>query len=306
MEYSIWLNGEYALRSEAKISMLDRGFRAGDVVFDTLRTFDGKAFKLKEHIDRLYRSLKYVRIDPGMTPNEMGDLVQEVITYNEPAREPGDDYMITPLVTRGSGGKATGDITPNIAIFIDPIDYVRYAPMYHTGATVVIPRTRSLSASQLDPKVKHYSRLSSVLAELEATDVDPEAFPVLLDMDGNITEGTGANFFIVSDGVLRTSSDSSILQGVSRATVYELADQLGIPTSEEDLQPYDVYNADEAFLCTTPYSILPVGRIDKRPVNAGIPGPVTNRLLAAWSERVGLDIVDQVTQRAKVLEARGG
>ena len=306
MDYWIWLNGQYYLRSQAKISMLDRGFRLGDVVFDTLRTFDGKSFKLREHLERLYRSLRYVRIDPGFEMDEMADLVEEVIRHNESLREPGDDYMVTPLVTRGIGRGPEADNKPNVSIFLDPIDFIRYAPLLQSGATAVIPRTRSLSPMQLDPKVKHFSRLSSVMAEMEATDVDPDAIPVLLDLQGNVTESVGDNFFVVSDGVLRTSSDNGVLQGVSRATVQELAAQLGIPTSEEDLQPYDVYNADEAFLCSTPYCILPVASVDNRTIGSEAPGPVTDQLMAAWSEMVGLDLVDQAVQRARAVESSTG
>ena len=127
---------------------------------------------------------------------------------------------------------------------------------------------------------------------------DPEAFPLLLDTDGNVSESSGANFCIVSDGVLITPGDDATLQGVSRATLLELAGQLEIPTSVEPIQPYDVYNSDEAMLCTTPYCLLPVGRADNRQIGVETPGPVTRRLLAAWSEMVGLDIVDQADSMA--------
>ncbi len=139
------------------------------------------------------------------------------------------------------------------------------------------------------------------MADLEASDVDEDAFPLLLDMDGNVSESTGANFFVVTDGVLRTAGDKSILQGVSRMTISDLAQQLGIPFSEEALQPYDVYTADEAFLSSTPYSLLPVGRVDKRQIGDEVPGPVTKQLLAAWSELVGMDIVDQTIERARAI-----
>ncbi|HJO82254.1 MAG TPA: aminotransferase class IV [SAR202 cluster bacterium] len=303
MDYMIWVNGDFVRRSEATISMLDRGFRLGDVVFDTSRTFDGKVFRLREHLVRLYRSLQYTRIDPGMSIDEMERVTLDVVEHNEETRSAArDDYMITQIVTRGAGG-VVGDIEPHVSIMIDPIDYVRYAPLYDTGAHVVIPRTRSFSPDQIDPKVKHYSRLSFVMADLEARDVDPNAFPVLLDTDGNVSESIGANFCIVSNGVLRTSGDRSILQGVSRMTLMELAEQLNIPTSEEDLQPYDVYTADEAFLCSTPFSLLPVGKADNRQIGDSVPGPITKQLLAAWSERVGFDIVDQFEQRARALNA---
>ena len=300
MEYQIWLNGEYVSRGEAKIGMMDRGFRLGDVVFDTSRTFNGRIFRLRDHIDRLYRSLKYVRIDPGMTMDEMAALTEQVVERNEAVRRPGDDYMITQIVTRGEMRPVSGVVDPTVAIWIDPIDFGRYSPLFREGAHVVIPKTRAYSSMQVDPKIKHYNRLNFVLAELEATDVDPDAFPLLLDTDGNVSESSGANFCIVSSGVLITPGDDATLQGVSRATLLQLADRLGIPTSVEPIQPYDVYNADEAMLCTTPYCLLPVGRADNRQIGEETPGPITRQLLAAWSEMVGLDIVDQADSMAAV------
>ena len=131
------------------------------------------------------------------------------------------------------------------------------------------------------------------LAELEVADVDPAGWPILTDADGNLTEGTGYNVFMVTNGVIRTPSDRSVLQGISRQSVIDLADQLNIPVVEEDLQPYDLYTADEAFFSGTSPCILPVTRVDKRQVADGKPGPITQQLLAAWSETVGVDIVDQ-------------
>ena len=202
------------------------------------------------------------------------------------------------------------DVDPPRAVeveqhWIDPIDFARYAPLYDAGSQVVITKTRSYSAEQVDPKVKHYSRINFVMADLEASDVDEDAFPLLLDVDGNVSESTGANFFVVTDGVLRTAGDKSILQGVSRMTISDLAQQLGIPFAEEALQPYDVYTADEAFLTSTPFSLLPVGRVDKRQIGDEVPGPVTKQLLAAWSELVGVDIVDQTIERARAIRAAG-
>ena len=167
------------------------------------------------------------------------------------------------------------------------------AALYSTGVHGVIARTRSYSSQSVDPKIKHFSRMNFHLAELEAADVDPAAWPILLDDQGNLSEGTGYNVFLVTDGVIRTPGDSSILQGVSRGAVFELAAQLGIPVSEEDLQPYDLYNADEAMFTTTPYCVLPVTKADNRLIADGKPGPITQQLLAAWSEMVGVDIVGQ-------------
>lgn len=292
MGYEIWLNGQFVERDKAQVSLLDRGFRQGDVVFDTSRTFDGKVFRLRDHLERFYRSLKYVRIDPQMSIDEMEKVTLSVVEKNESLRTSlGDDYMVSQIV---SGGIGVRDGNPTVAIVIDPLGSPRWAPAYDGGANVVISKTRSYPSQSLDPKVKHYSRLNFVLAEMEATDVDPTAIPLLLDLDGNVTESIGANFFIVSSGRLIVPRTDSTLQGVSRLTISELAKSLGIPFIEDNIQPYDVYNADEAFLCSTPYCILPVGNVDQRRIGEEVPGPITNQLLAAWSERVGMDIVDQL------------
>ena len=292
MGYEIWLNGQFVERDKAQVSLLDRGFRQGDVVFDTSRTFDGKVFRLRDHLERFYRSLKYVRIDPQMSIDEMEKVTLSVVEKNEGLRTSlGDDYMVSQIV---SGGIGVRDGNPTVAIVIDPLGSPRWAPAYDRGANVVISKTRSYPSQSLDPKVKHYSRLNFVLAEMEATDVDPTAIPLLLDLDGNVTESIGANFFIVSSGRLIVPRTDSTLQGVSRLTISELAESLGLPVIEDNIQPYDVYNADEAFLCSTPYCILPVGSVDQRKIGDAVPGPITNQLLAAWSERVGMDIVDQL------------
>ena len=145
----------------------------------------------------------------------------------------------------------------------------------------------------MDPKIKHHSRLNFNLAEMEAGDVEPNGWPILTDGAGNLTEGIGYNLFLVTGGTIRTPSDSSILQGISRSFVFDLARQLDIPIVEEDLQPYDLYTADEAFFSSTPFCVLPVTAVDRRQIGDGEPGPMFRRLIAAWSEHAGLDIWDQ-------------
>ena len=280
MEYQVLVNGQFVDRDKAQVSIHDRGFRLGDVVFDTSRTFNGQIFRLRDHLERFYRSLKYVRINPGMSIDEMEVATLEVVKKNEALRESlKDDYMISQIVSGGISQRING---PTVVIMIDPLGSPRWAPAYKDGASVVISKTRSYSSQSLDPKVKHYSRLNFVLAELEATDVDPGSLPLLLDLDGNVSESTGANFFIVSDKRLLVPKTESTLQGVSRLTITELAKSLSIPVFETNIQPYDVYTADEAFLCSTPYCILPVGKVDGRQIGDAVPGNITNQLLAAW------------------------
>ena len=300
-EYEIWLNGEYYPRSKAKISMLDRGFKLSDLVYDTLRTFDGKVYKLDDHMERFERSLNYVRIDPGISINKIAELILEVVDHNELFRSDNeDDYMISPIVTRGIGYRLKDvDDKPSISIFIDPIDFKFYSVMHLEGAHGVISKARSFSSQQLDPKVKHFSRLSYVMADIEATDIDPMAFPIMLDMEGNVSESVGSNIMIIKDGIIKTPKDTNILQGISRKAIIETAFNLGVNVIEEDLQPYDLYNSDEAFFTSTPFCLVPISKIDNRQIIDQVPGPITAQLLSAWSESIGLDIVDQTMKLGK-------
>ena len=298
-DYVAYFNGEWVPNSEVKIDSNDRGFLVGDTVFDVERTFNGKGFRLKEHVDRLYRSLKYARIDPGLSAEEMLRITEEVITRNEPDRAEVGDFTIHQFVTRGPRVARGEPEIPTVGVRVGAVDFNRHAHSYATGVHGVIAKTRSYSPESLDPKIKHYSRMNFNLAQMEATDVDPDAWPIMLDLDGNLTEGTGYNVLIVTDGVIRSPTDRAILQGVSRGMVFNLARQLDIPVSEEDLQPYDLYTADEAFFTTTSPCVLPVTKADNREIGDGKPGPITQQLLAAWSETVGLDIVDQAVSFAK-------
>lgn len=297
-DYTAYLNGKWVPFSTVKVDPMDRGFLVGDVVFDVARTFNGKAFRLKQHIDRLYRSLNYVRIDPGLSPQEMIDISEETVKRNEPNRPKFGEFTIWQIVTRGPGTAADAG-PPMVCIKLSDVNFHRFAHLYESGAHGVITRTKSYSAQSLDPKIKHFSRMNFNMADLEAADVDPEAYPILTDMDGFLTEGTGNNIFLVTNGVIRTPMDNAILQGVSRGMVIDLAHQLDLPLVEENLQPYDLYTADEAFITGSSPSVLPMTRVDMRTIGNGLPGPVTRQLIAAWGESVGVDIVGQALNAVK-------
>ena len=301
-DYTTYFNGDWVPYSQVMISPKDRGFQGGDVVFDVGRTYNGKSFRMKEHVDRLYRSLKYARMDSGLSLEEMLDISEDVIRRNQHHLAEVGDYIVWQFVTRGIGLWTRSAGPPTVCVSVEPIDFGHYAHLVEGGAHGVITRTRSYHSESLDSKIKHYSRMNFALADLEAADVDPEGWPILTDSNGNITEGTSSNVFLVTDGVIRTPRDTTILQGVSRGMVFDLARQLNIPLVEEELQPYDLYTSDEVFFSSTPFGVLPVTKVDNRQVAEGQPGPITQQLVAAWSEAVGMDIVDQAVR----LAARGG
>jgi len=301
-EFVGYANGEWMPMDEILPDPSDLGVTKGDQVVEVERTFGGKSFRMQDHINRMYKSLKYTRISPDITPEEMFEVSEEGIKRNLPLVGPGGDLTITQLVTRGpsNGARAWSAGPPNVYIKFGPAT-AWYADAYVDGIHGAITKTKSYEPDSLDPKVKHLSRMNMSLAELEANDIDEGAWPILTDKDGHLTEGSGYNVFLVSDGVVKTPTDRAILAGVSRAMVLGLSTQLGIRSSEEELQPYDLYTADEAFFTSTPFSVLPVTYVDRRPIGDGKPGPITEQLLAAWSESVGIDIVDQA-----LTDARGG
>lgn len=296
-----YFNGDFVPLSQAKLDPFDRGVLMSDSVFDATRTFDGRLFRMRDHLERLFRSFQFMRMDPGLNIEECAEIWEEVTRLNEPLRGSGD-FQVRQFVTRGKSallgqqGNVSETMTPTVIVTALNIDFTRYAANYDTGAHVVFPSTRAYHTTSVEPKVKTYNRMNFVMAQLEAEDIDPNSWPVLLDQSGNIAEGVGGNLFIAADGVLKTPKSSTILKGISRQVVFELAAQLGIPVVEEDLQPYDAYTADEAFLTTSTYCVLPVSPIDKRHLRAAVPGPISQRLLAAWSEMVGVDIVGQAQQ----------
>ena len=292
-ELIAYFNGEFVPESQCLIHATDRGFRTSDVVYDLQRTFGGKLYRLREHLQRFERSLKFTRLEPGLDIDQLETLTNEVVDRNRDNLHPGGDISITQFVTRGKGATVTQATNPTVCIMPQHIDLAALAPLYRDGIHVVIARTRAYTVESLDPKVKHYSRMNFVLASLEAADIDPDAYPVVLDADGNIAEHIAGNFYVVTDGVLRMPGDRSVLQGDTRRAIFQMAAQLGIPTVEEDLQPYDAYTADEVFLTNTTYCILPASRIDNRAVGDETPGPITRQLQSAWSEMVGIDFVDQ-------------
>lgn len=297
-ERQLHLNGKIIRESEARISLFDYGFQEGYGVFDMCRTFNGKPFKLTEHVDRLFRSLRYARIDPGLSVQEVEKISLEVLELNEPLRGKNGDYWITQTISKGDNWPLSPG-SPTVAIYCIPLPFARWAKYYQTGVHAVITSVRRTPPECVDPKAKVLSRINLQLASAEASRVDSVAYSLLLDLKGSITEGNGLNFFIVKKDRLLTPTSRSVLCGISRETVIELATEMGIEVKECDLQPYDVYTADEAFYTTTSRCVLPVTRVDGLTISEGTPGEVTLQLLKAWSEKVGIDIVQQALSHLK-------
>ncbi|WP_010584332.1 aminotransferase class IV [Schlesneria paludicola] len=295
-ERHVYLTGKLVPESEAKISIFDSAVMLGDCLTESTRTFRHLPFRLDEHITRLYKSLKVCRVNPGLTVAEMTRATLETLEANRGLMGPDDDCWIVHNISRGlmKPGPSPSQSNPaTIMIFTSPMDLRGWARYYTEGCHAVTSISRAIPAQSLDARVKNRSRLFYTLADTEARMIDPDGQVVILDQDGYVSENKGGNIFAVIDGVVQTPTTENCLAGISRQTVLELAVQLGIPVRESRLQPYDFYTADEVFFTSTPYCIMPATRFNGLTVGDGKVGAITRWLLAAWSERVGVDIVAQ-------------
>ncbi len=293
----VYLNGRTISESKAHISIWDRGFTLGDGVFDTARTFQHRLFRLDDHIQRLYRSLRYVQIDPGLRPDEMSCAIEETLEANIGTVAPDDDMVLTFRISRGVPGAY-----PTVLITCLPISFHRFAHLYAEGVDLMTPTIRAISRDIMDPRVKTSSRIVNVLSEIQANAARPGAWPLLCNSRGIITESARANFLMVQDGRLLTPKGGRVLAGVTAAVTTDLAEELGYQVEEQDLTPYDVLLAEEAFLTASSICVLPVRSLNKTHIGNSIPGPVAAKLIKAWQELTGVDFIAQAIKYAD----RGG
>jgi branched-chain amino acid aminotransferase len=293
-----WFNGEFMPENQVKISFRDLSWVYGDGCFDMTRSFNHKLFKVKEHVDRLYRSLKYLRIDPGFGPERMAALTEELFEHNRHLLGAEDDYWIGQRISRGVK-EVPGDNLdyhgPNVVLECVPLPLVQRAKLFKEGIRVIVPAHRRTPPESLTPRAKTHNYLNMIVANQEVESSDPEAWAVLLDINGNLAEGMGSNIFAVRNGALLTPREKFVLPGISRQTVIDLAREVGIPVTETDIDLYDSYTADEMFLTSTSLCICPVTKINGIKIGPKdqVRGPVTTQLAEAYSSFVGYDFVGQ-------------
>ncbi|HBH96642.1 MAG TPA: branched-chain amino acid aminotransferase [Candidatus Omnitrophica bacterium] len=298
----VWHNGTFIPEAEARVSIYDSALMFGDMVFEMTRSFRSVQFKLREHLERLFASIKAVEIPLAMTKDDMERAIEETIEANAPAFNGDDEHRVMVNVSRGvlsiyedAVGVAAG---PQVMIADFPLRWTvaGMGKLFDTGINAVIPSQRAIPASLLDSTVKHRSRLHFMMANIEVSHhAGTNHWALLVDPDGFIAEGTGDNFFIVKDGILITPEGRNVLRGISRAYVLdELAAQLSLKTAERNIEPYDALTAGEAFMTATPFCLLPVTSLNGAPIGEGRMGPVASALLERWSENVGVDIIGQI------------
>ena len=295
-----YFNGRFVPEREVLVPFRDRGFKYGDAVFDTTRSFGHRVFKLAEHVERLYKSLRYLRIDPGVTAERMVAITEEVLRRNLPLIEPDDDYWVTQRVSRGID-PAHREIFPQdgatVIVECVPLPLRERAALYRDGIRIMTPSIRRTPPEALSPRVKTHNYLNLIAGGLEVGAQDKEAWALLLDTSGNLAEGLGSNIFLVQRGTLYTPREQAVLSGISRETVIDLAREAGLSVVEKDLDLYDAYNADEAFLTSTSLCICPVSMVNGARIGAAVPGPVTRQLTEAYCRFVDFDFVAQYLKR---------
>ena len=288
-----YINGSMVPEDEARISIFDSAVLIGDSVMEVARTFHRKLFRWPLHRDRFLRSIKGARLHFDMSQEDLDRVTQEFLEANLPTLENDEEASVGHLLSRGDMGLVVPPTESTFVMYFVPLtaSLKGKAHFYETGRHVVTPLTRHMHPLTVDPKIKYRSRLHFSMADAEARLVDPEALPLMLDHEGNLAEGTGWNFFIVRDGELHTPSPRNILEGVSRLTTIELAQDMGVTVKERDLQPYDAQTADEAFMTATSLCMMPVTRFNSQSIADGKPGPVTHKLMERWRQYLDFDFV---------------
>ena len=309
----VYFNGEFIPENEAKVSIFDSALMFGDMVFEMTRSFNKKQFKLKEHIDRLYSGIKILRIPLKMSPAELEMACYETIEENEKYFDDGDEHRLMIDVSRGLLGIYEGidgiSKGPNIIIADFPLKWTvsSMGTLFDMGINAVIPSQRVVSSEFIDPKIKNRSRLFYLMANIEVSrHKGDNNWALMLDADGFIAEGTGDNFFMIKDNILYTPEPRNILRGISRDYVINtICKQLNIKVLEKNIEPYDVYNADEAFITGTPFCMLPVTSLNGLKIGSGKVGKIFRLLLNKWSLNVDLDIEKQIKSWGSEIQTSG-
>jgi branched-chain amino acid aminotransferase len=301
----VYLNGRLVPASEAHLAIYDAGVVQGATVTEQTRTFRHRPYRLGDHLDRLFRGLRYTRMDIGLSKEELVRISEEVLAHNTRLIDRDDDLGLIQFVTAGEYATYAGmsgrppRTAPTVCVHTYPLPFELWAGKMQTGAHLITPSIRNVPPQCWDPQMKCRSRMHYYLAEREARLADPEASALLLDLDGHVTETSAANFLMVERGTIVSPLATKILPGISRATVIELAGKLGIPFVQRDVPVFNALNADEAFLSSTPFCLMPVTRINGVPVGDAEPGPVYRQLLEVWGKEVGLDIERQTVEAAR-------
>ena len=280
-ELQVYVDGEFYPKSQAKISVYDHGFLYGDGVFEGIREYNGVVFKLKEHVDRLYRSAHAIMLQIPLTKEEMVKAVVETLRKNKMK-----DAYIRLIVSRGVGDLGLDPRKcpkPTIIIITDTIN-IKSGNAKETGVTTMLSWVRRNPVDATTHEIKSLNYLNSILAKIEANACGVDE-ALCLESNGYIAEGVGENVFIVKNGeILSPPTSTGALAGITADVVVELAAKLGLKLTVTNLTPFMLFTADEAFFTGTAMEMVPIREVNKRPIGDGKPGPVTKKLMAEFQK----------------------
>ena len=284
MALKIYIDGKLFDKEDAKISVYDHGLLYGDGVFEGIRSYAGKVFRLKEHLDRLWESAKAIWLEIPMTKEEMGKAVEDTLAVNGIK-----DGYIRLLVTRGIGSLGLDPnkcARPSVVIITDSIALYP-KELYENGLDIITSSVPRIAPAALSPRIKSMNYLNNILAKIEGIQAGcVEA--LMLNHKGELSECTADNVFLVRKGKLLTPGpDAGILEGITRNTIIELAGEMGVEVREIPLTKFDAYIADEVFLTGSGAEVIPVVKIDGRVIGDGKPGPITRQLHERFHKLVG-------------------
>ncbi|MDK2825299.1 MAG: branched-chain amino acid aminotransferase [Methanolobus sp.] len=279
-ELLIYYNGDFVPKSQATTSVYDHGFLYGDGVFEGIRAYNGRVFKLREHVDRLYDSAKAIALEIPISREEMEEAILETLRKNNLT-----DAYIRPIVSRGVGDLGLDPRKcPKPNIFIISQEWgAMYGDLYEVGLTGVTVSVRRNSCDALSPNIKSLNYLNNILAKIEANEKGGDE-AIFFDQNGYLSEGSGDNIFIIKNGKVYTPPTINNLKGITRATAIELLAEMGIDTHVENLGMFDLYTADEIFVTGTAAEAAPLVKVDGRPIGDGKPGPITKKMVAAFEK----------------------
>jgi len=276
----IYLNGKFVPEEQAAVSVFDHGFLYGDGVFEGIRAYDGRVFRLEDHVQRLFDSAKAIMLNIPLTEEEMCQAILETLRKNNLR-----NAYIRPIVSRGYGDLGLDpNKCPKPSVIIIAVEWgAMYGDLYEVGLTAVSVSVRRNSPDSLPPNIKSLNYLNNIMAKIEAN-IKGGNEAIILDSRGLVSEGSGDNIFVIKDGQISTPHTINNLKGITRAAVMDLAEIRGNPIVEKELGLFDLYTADEVFVTGTAAEVAPVTKVDGRVIGTGKPGPITKELMAAFKE----------------------
>lgn len=284
MENVVYVDGKFLPSSEARVSVFDHGLLYGDGVFEGIRAYNGRVFRLERHVERMYQSAKAIDLKIPMSPPEFSELILETLRRNKIT-----DGYVRPIVTRGPGDLGLDPRKckkgPTVVVIAQNSIMLYPREKYEKGLKVVTSSYRRVPPQSLSPSIKSLNYLNQIVARIEANQYGADE-ALLLDTQGYVSEASADNFLIVTNHTLLAPPTATNLPGVTREAVLELAPKLGIEARERPFTLYDVWSASEAFLTGTGAEVGPVVEVDGRAIGDGKPGPVTRKIMGAFRELV--------------------